>query len=124
MARTTWFQALAVARQLSKGGKGFTAHDLTKAAGLDDVTVASAWLYKFKLWGYVDVIGSAPSSGIRPLNVYAVTQKGHACKERDGRELQLRRVLEAVRTFQKARGTPSEARVYANLIKVCDEVEG
>jgi predicted ArsR family transcriptional regulator len=119
-----WYQILEVVRSLSgKSGKSFTAHDLTQAADLPQVQIASHWLYKFRKWGYVEVVGTAAGSGIRPLNVFEITDKGRECKARAGREAQLRRLAEAVRAFQKARRTPREESAYQVLIKLCDEVE-
>jgi hypothetical protein len=120
-----WFSLLTLARELSPDSKAtFTAPHLAAQAGFKerDVKIASGWLYKFRKWGYVDVVGTVQGGSIRPLNVYVVTEKGHACKPRAGRELQLRQLLEAVAAFKRARGTKVEAAALAALYKLADGI--
>jgi hypothetical protein len=126
MPSNDWFSLLTLARELSPDSKStFTAPHLAAQSGRErDVKIASGWLYKFRKWGYVDVVGTVQGSSIRPLNVYVVTEKGHACKPRAGRELQLRQLLEAIVALRKAKGAKNEAAAATALFKLADEIGG
>lgn len=121
--RHDWFTVLEAARGLSPDSN----HPFT-APGLAEILrcpgrEASGWLYKFKRWGYVEVTGQVQGNSIRPLNVFVVTEKGHACKPRESRERQLALLVGAVRAYERARGAKGETAAWKALLKVCKEVE-
>jgi hypothetical protein len=127
MIESDWFKLLELARVLSPKPKDtFTVRNLAKKAGWEgkDVQIASGWLYKFRKWGYVDVVGTEPSGAVRPLNVYVVTEKGRTCEPRAGRGLQITQLLAAIAAFKKARGTKGEVAALAALYKLADEIGG
>ena len=126
MIEADWFKLLELARGLSRNSKDtFTVRDLAAKAGWvgDDVQIASGWLYKFRKWGYVDVVGTTHGGAVRPLNVYVVTDKGHECKPRAGRERQLRIILEAIAAFRNSRGTKGEPKAMQRMLDVAGEIE-
>jgi predicted ArsR family transcriptional regulator len=126
MSEGDWFRLLELARVLSpKPRDTFTVRDLAKKVGWEgkDVQIASDWLYKFRKWGYVDVVGTEPSGAVRPLNVYVVTQKGRDCKARANRETQLRTLLEVISKFQEVRGTKSESKAIKELFDLATEIK-
>lgn len=125
MSTSDWFKLLELARSLSPKSKDtFTVRDLAGKAGWrgDDVQIASDWLYKFRKWGYVDVVGTAPSGAVRPLNVYVVTKKGHECQPRAGRGAQLLSLLEAIDGLRVARGTKTEQKAIQRVVDLGAEV--
>ena len=125
MANQDWFSLLTLARELSPDPKAtFTAPHLAAQAGLkgSEVKIASGWLYKFRKWGYVDVVDTVRGDSIRPLNVYVVTKKGHECKPRAGRDAQLRALLDAVDALKKARGGKGEAKALEKVFALAQEI--
>jgi hypothetical protein len=127
MSTADWFKLLELARGLSPKPKDtFTVKDLARKAGWsgDEVRIASGWLYKFRKWGYVNVVGTEPGGAVRPLNVFVVTEKGHQCKPRAGREVQLKTLLEAIDGLRAVRGTKAEQKAIQRVIDLGAEIQG
>lgn len=148
----TWFEILEILRVLSENGKRqFTSSSLVEAAGLKDtpkrvfssgprkgetslgstaVQIASGWLSKFRRWGYVEIVDTKPSSGPKPSNIYALTQKGLSCELRSSRQeqlstlkTQLETLLESTVAYRDLRGKPAEGQAWKDLLKVIRETE-
>lgn len=127
MSEADWFKLLELARGLSPKPKDtFTVKDLARKAGWsgDEVRIASGWLYKFRKWGYVDVVGTEQGGAVRPLNVYVVTPKGHECKPRAGREVQLKALLQAIGELRAAMGTKNQAKALQKVFDLAVEIDG
>lgn len=125
-----WFRVLEAARALSPDdAHRFTAPQLALQAGLRDTAdsqasqIASAWITKFIQWGYAVRCGKTQGEGLRPLNLYSLTEKGRTCVPREGRASKILRLLTAIRAFQKARGTSAEPAAVAALFRTADEVD-
>lgn len=126
MTESDWFNLLQLARGLSPKQKDtFTVRDLAKKAGWEgkDMQIASGWLYKFRKWGYVNVVGTEEVGSVRPLNVYVVTPKGHECKPRAGREVQLKALLEAIGELRVAMGTKNQAKALQKVFELAVQIE-
>lgn len=73
-----WFDVLDRVKEIAKGKVPkkpetaiFSAEELADKSGLPE-NVASAWLGKFCMWGYVGRVGNAPSKG-RYRTLYSMT---------------------------------------------------
>ena len=69
------------------------------------------------------MVGTEPGGAVRPLNVFVVTEKGHACKPRAGREVQLKTLLEAIDGLRTARGTKAESKAVQRVIDLGTEIQ-
>lgn len=123
-----WFTYLESARELARKKSEFTAKDFADAAGIEGTgasapnQIATAWLSKFVRWKYVEIVGKEKGDGIRPSNVYSITDTGLKCELTLGPSSKLDRLLAAVRGFREALGTPREAAARKLLFKEADEV--
>lgn len=127
-ADAPWYEILDAARELSGPDQAhFTARDLAARAHLKDAGVATAaqiaaaWIGKLRSWGYLEDMGPTPSgSSGRPPHVYRITEKGLSARPEVGAR---RRLLDAIRSFQAAHNTPSQAKAARALFQVADQVE-
>lgn len=124
----SWFEVLESARKLSPDdSRKFTAPELAVVAGIDGTKlstasqIATAWLSKFVKWKYAVVVAKIPGEAGRVVSAYALTDAGRDCEIKAGCETHLHRLLDAVRTFQRARGQRTEGAAFTQLIKVADE---
>lgn len=131
-----WFQILEIARGLCSDRKTFTAADLAEKAGFQNTVnpktdrtistkekIAYGWISKFLRWGYVRRVASSDGTSGRRVTTYAMTTSGESCKPIEGWRTKLSRLVMAVRAYQQVRGGKQDARIFAELIRICDEIE-
>ncbi len=84
-----WYNVLLTARGIGiKRNRtvAFTSTQLAHALGIESTdernssSIASAWLCKFRRWGYVVLAGEAQSTGGRPPKMYILTSWGVRCQ--------------------------------------------
>lgn len=132
MRNPTWYGILLACRVICPTGKEpFTAEMLAQEADIKStratpaLQIASAWLAKFVKWNYV----SREEERIkrqgrgRPWTTYLITDKGMTCEQMEGRVSRLSRLIASVLAFRAARGTSKESALFAELMRICDEVD-
>lgn len=125
----TWFKILEAARELApEVGGQFTAAELSEQGHLssteqaDAAQIAAAWIGKFVKWGYARKVGEKKSSGKKPQSIYALTDYGLTVIPKVSHKDRLERLIEAVATFQKLHGKPSEGEAWRDLIDTSAQI--
>lgn len=120
----SWYEILVTARKLIQDGHPLTSENLRKAAGIPEGPFpspdknASAWLSKFKKWGYVKKWETLHNKGFKPKIMWKLTKYGKTIKP-DGVN-RLSQLVDAVHAFAQARGTRKEEAVWRQVLQVLE----
>jgi DNA-binding PadR family transcriptional regulator len=115
-----WFDFLGSLRAIASQKPNFGSEDLARQSGLSEKD-ASAWISKFVRWGYAKRIGLEENPGRKPRGVYSLTDYGLSVEPKKMNRLS--RLVDAVESYEKARGSAKEAVAFTQLIKTCRDVK-